>query len=82
MQKLFTFFSAKILACQPYLIIKVLMICQLTDTLTNTIDSFEQLGPGNDLKGADPNQIGLNCWLRQANYTLRNGTKQWTRTKL
>ena len=40
MQKLLTFFSAKILAYMPYLMIKV------NDTLTNNIVSFEQLGPG------------------------------------
>ena len=37
MQKLLTFFSAKILAYMPYL------ICN--DTLTNDIVNFEQLGP-------------------------------------
>ena len=41
MQKLLTFFSAKILAYMPYLMIQVLMI----DTLTNNVVSFEQLGP-------------------------------------
>ena len=37
MQKLLTFFSAKILAYMPYLMIKA---------LTNDIVNFEQLGPG------------------------------------
>ena len=40
MQKLLTFFAAKILAYMPCLTIKV-----LNDTLTNDIVSFEQLGP-------------------------------------
>ena len=39
MQKLLTFFSAKILAYMPYLMIKT-----FNDTLTNDIVSFEQLG--------------------------------------
>ena len=42
MQKLLNFFSAKILAYMPYLMIKVLTY----DTLTNDIGSFEQLDPG------------------------------------
>ena len=41
MQKLLTFFSSKMLAYMPYLMIKVLTAC----TLTNDIVSFEQLGP-------------------------------------
>ena len=39
MQKLLTFFSAKLLAYMPYLVIS------FNDTLTNDIVSFEQLGP-------------------------------------
>ena len=39
MQKLLTFFSAKILAYLPYLMIS------FNNTLTNNIVSFEQLGP-------------------------------------
>ena len=42
MQKLLTFFSAKILVYMPYLMIQV----SFNDTLTNDIISFEQLGPG------------------------------------
>ena len=40
MQKLLTFFSAKILAYMPYLSDQ-----SFNDTLTNDIVSFEQLGP-------------------------------------
>ena len=39
MQKLLTFFSAKLLAYMPYLMIKILTM------LTNDNVSFEQLGP-------------------------------------
>ena len=48
MQKLLTFFSAKILAYMPYLKIKVLTI-----GLTNDIVSFEQLGPGISTRSFD-----------------------------
>ena len=41
MQKILTFFSAKIIVYMPYLMIKVLKIL-----LINDIVSFEQLGPG------------------------------------
>ena len=43
MQKLLTFFSAKILACMRYLMIKVF------NTLTSDIVSFELLGPDVEL---------------------------------
>ena len=47
MQKLLTFFSAKILAYA------IFNNESFNDTLTNDIVSFEQLGPGCELSGSE-----------------------------